>query len=165
MSDSTIISNAGRLACAVKLCEQAQLRMTPARQNILGCLARYRTPVNLDTITQADEIRGLCDPTTVYRTLMLLKELDVVRQVSVGHRIRYFVLNVPGEACDYLICRSCGSIVGLPRSQTVLDLEREVSNSMGYASVYHELEIYGVCPKCQGAGKTSRPAAKLPIAN
>jgi len=165
MSDDTISSHSDRLACALRLCERAQLRMTPARQSILACLARSRTPTNLDTITQADEIRGQCDATTVYRTLMLLKELDVVRQVSVRHRVRYFVLNVPGEPHDYLICRCCGSIVGLPHLQTVHDLERKVVTSMGYAGVYHELEIHGICPKCQRAGKAILPAAKLPITN
>jgi Fur family ferric uptake transcriptional regulator len=145
------------------LCEKAQIRLTSARRKILACLGRHRTPVNLDTITQADELRGYCDATTVYRTLMLLKELDVVRQVSVRHNIRYFVLNVPGEACDFLICRCCGSIAELPPLQTVLDLEQQVSKAKGYAAVYHELEVYGICPKCQGAGKWNSRTTKLPV--
>jgi Fe2+ or Zn2+ uptake regulation protein len=154
---------AERLAWAMSFCKKAQLRMTLAREKILGYLAAHATPVNLDAITQADEIQGHCDATTVYRTLMLLKELDVVRQVSVRHKVRYFVLNLPDETRAYLICRCCGAVAKLPELKSVLDLERQVSHASGYASVYHELELYGICPKCQESGRWSRPSAKLPI--
>jgi len=163
LSDNAIHSHAERLAWVRKLCAKARIRLTPARERILACLARHRTPVNLDTLTHADEIRGHCDGTTVYRTLMLLEELDIVRQVSVRHKIRCFVLNVPGEVCDYLICRCCGSIAELPGMQMVLDLEQQVSSAKGYAAVYHELEVYGICPKCQDAGKWNNRTTKLPV--
>src|ERR1041385_3540139 len=120
-------------------------------------------PVNLDTITQADEIRGLCDPTTVYRSLMLLNELTVVRQVSVRPKIRYFILNVPAEKSPYLICRCCGAISELSPLQQAFDLERQVVTVKGYAEVYHQLEIYGICPQCQRTCKQGIPAHKLRV--
>jgi Fur family ferric uptake transcriptional regulator len=163
LSKSASYPPAERLAWAVRFCENAQIRLTPARVKILACLARHRSPVNLETISLAEGIRGCWDATTVYRTLMLLKGLEVVRQVSVRHKVRYFVLNVPGEVCDYLICRCCGSIAELPLLQTVVDLEQKVRRTQGYTAVYHELEIYGICPQCQSAGKWSWPSSKLPV--
>src|SRR5437870_10990602 len=118
-------TSAERLAWATHCCEKAQVRMTPARERILEYLAKHRGPLNLDTIAQADGIKGHCDATTVYRTLMLMKELEIVRQVSVRHKVRYFVLNMPGETFAYLICRSCGSVSQLPAWKPVLELERQ----------------------------------------
>ena len=138
-----------RLAWALNFCEKARLRMTPAREKILACLARHRVPINLETISEADEISGGCDATTVYRTLMLFKEIEVARQVSVHHRIRHFVLNVPRETCAYLICRCCGAVSELPSLKSVLDLMRHAGTAKGYAAVYHDLQVYGVCPECQ----------------
>jgi Fur family ferric uptake transcriptional regulator len=156
-------TSAERLAWARGLCEKAQLRMTPAREKILGYLARQRMPVNLDTITEADEIRGLCDPTTVYRSLMLLNELNVVRQVSVRPKIRYFILNLSAETSAYLICRCCGAITELPPLRQAFDLERHVTTVTGYAEVYHELELYGVCPECQRTCGQGIPSNKLRV--
>jgi Fe2+ or Zn2+ uptake regulation protein len=152
-----------RLAWALTFCEKVHLRMTPARGKILACLARHRVPINLETISEADEISGCCDATTVYRTLMLFKEIELARQVSVHHKIRHFVLNVPSETCAYLICRCCGAVSELPPLKSVLDLMRHASTAKGYAAVCHDLQVYGVCPECQKKRVNEVNAAKLPI--
>ena len=158
-----MMTPAQRLAWALNFCEKAHLRMTPAREKILACLARHRVPINLDMISDADEISGCCDATTVYRTLMLFKEIEVARQVSVRHKIRHFVLNVPSETCAYLICRCCGAVSELPPVKRALDLTRQASTAKGYAAVYHELQVYGVCPVCQKTRVNEVRAVKLPI--
>ncbi|MEO8132032.1 MAG: transcriptional repressor [Bryobacteraceae bacterium] len=152
-----------RLAWALNFCGKVHLRITPAREKILACMARHRVPINLDAISEADEIGGCCDATTVYRTLMLFKEIGVARQVSVHHKIRYFVLNVPGETCAYLICQCCGAVNELPPLKSGLELTRHAGTAKGYAAVYHELQVYGVCPQCQKTRWNNVRAAKLPI--
>jgi len=120
------------------------MRLTPVRERILGLLAARRVPVSLEALTQAEGIRGTCDSATIYRTLMLLRELEVIRQVSLPNKISYFVLNVPGESSHFLICRCCGQITQMPASESVAAMEREVSINLGYAKLYHELEFFGV---------------------
>jgi Fur family transcriptional regulator, ferric uptake regulator len=153
---------AQRLAWAVEVCRRAQMRPTQIRQKMLAILAAQRVPMSLETVMQADSIRGCCNATTAYRTLMLFKELEVIRQVSLPNKISYFVLNTPDESSHFLICRRCGEITELPGVDTVAALEREVAATRGYARLYHELEFFGVCPVCQ---KQPAPVmcAKLPI--
>ena len=158
-----MMTPAQRLAWALHFCEKAHLRLTPTRERILSCLARHRVPINLDTISQSDEINGCCDATTVYRTLILFKEIGVARQVNLHHKIRHFVLNVPSETCAYLICRCCGADSELPRLKPVQDLTRNVGTAKGYAAVGHELQVYGVCPACQKTRVNEVRATKLPI--
>jgi len=79
-----------------------------------------------------------------------------------GSKIRYFVLNVSAETGANLICLCCGAISELPPLQQAFDLERHVTTVRGYSEVYHELELYGVCPECQRTCKRGLPSHKLP---
>jgi len=144
MKDST-----KRLAWALQTCRQLQMRLTPVREKILGFLATKRVPVSLNTLMQAEELRGVCDATTAYRTLMLLREVEVIRQVSLPNKISYFVLNIPGESRHFLICRCCGAISELPALATIAAVEQEITATQGYGRLHHELVFFGICPACQ----------------
>jgi Fur family transcriptional regulator, ferric uptake regulator len=133
----------------VQACLQAQMRLTPIREKILAFLAAQRTPVSLETVMRADGIQGKCDVATAYRTLMLLREVEVIRQVSLPNKVSYFVLNVPGESSHFLVCRCCGALRELPASAAVAALEQEVAEMQGYTRLLHELTFYGICPACQ----------------
>jgi len=125
------------------------MRLTSTREKILAFLAAQRVPVGLDAVIHAEGIRGSCNAATVYRTLMLLCELEVIRQVGLPNKISYFLLNSPGESSHFLICRCCGTIRELPVSESVTALERESAAMQGYARLYHELVFFGICPACQ----------------
>jgi Fe2+ or Zn2+ uptake regulation protein len=138
-----------RMTWALQVCLEARMRLTPIRKTILAFLAAQRLPVSLDAVMQAEGLRGGCDAATAYRTLMLLRELEVIRQVSLPNRISYFVLNVPGESRHFLVCRCCGALGELPASAAVAALEQEVAQTQGYTRLLHELTFYGICPACQ----------------
>jgi Fe2+ or Zn2+ uptake regulation protein len=143
-----------RLAWALDVCRQVQLRMTPVRRTILSFLALHRTPKSLEAIEQADGVRGRCDATTVYRTLMMFKEARMIRSVGTPRKASYFVLNVPDESNHFLICRQCGQMAELPALQVLTALDKQIMEQRGYTAVYHELEVYGICPDCR---------AKMPV--
>ncbi len=138
-----------RLAWALQVCLQAKMRLTPIREKILSFLAAQRVPVSLEALTQAEGIQGCCDAATAYRTLMLLRELEVIRQVSLPNKISYFVLNIPGESSHFLICRCCGAINELPALETIAAVEHEIIATQGYGRLHHELVFFGICPACQ----------------
>ena len=125
------------------------MRVTPIREKNLAFLAARRVPASLEAVTQTDGIRGSCDTATVYRTLMLFMEVEVIRQVSLPNKISYFVLNFPGESSHFLVCRCCGEIDEMPASESVAGMEREISAATGYDVLYHELVFFGLCPICQ----------------
>lgn len=146
---TTVKTPARRRAWALRVCLQAGMRLTPIRRRILTCLATQQVPVSLDAVCQADTVRGICDVATVYRTLMLLRDLEVIRQVSLPNKVSYFVLNMPGDSTHFLVCRCCGAIGELPVSNAVAALERDIAAHAGYRRLYHELVFFGICPDCQ----------------
>jgi Fur family transcriptional regulator, ferric uptake regulator len=154
---------AEKFVWAMAFCDRARLRLTGPREKILRFLSAHRLPVSIEQIAQSEDLAGQCDETTVYRTVMLFREMELVRQINLPGKTSYFVLNVPGEPCDFLVCRCCGSVTELPPLKPVIELEREVNRTRGYTGVYHELEVYGVCPECQKSENNHVLRSKLPI--
>src|ERR1041384_1229643 len=101
---------AEKLAWAMSFCERARLRLTGPREKMLRFLSVRRLPVSMEMMARSEGFVGQCAETTIYRTLMLFREVDLVRQINLPGKTSYFVLNAPGEPCDFLVCRRCGSI-------------------------------------------------------
>jgi Fur family transcriptional regulator, zinc uptake regulator len=150
---------------AMSVCCSAQMRVTPVRQAILEFLATSRVPVTLETVSNAPGVSGHCDSTTVYRTLMLFREADIVRLVGSSRRERFFCLNVPGENNHFLICRECGqtSVLRLPE-RTVSEVAAAAAAS-GFSPTKQDYEVHGLCNECQSARKEAHIPSKLPVAN
>ncbi len=138
-----------RLAWALEVCAAHQMRLTPVRATILQHLAASHAPLSLEDLAKGEKVRGACDVATVYRTLMVLRELEVIRQVSLPNKISYYVLNIPGESTHFLVCGCCGELKVLPSSACEHTLEHEVAAGHGYARLRHESLFVGICPACQ----------------
>jgi Fur family zinc uptake transcriptional regulator len=150
-----------RLLWASAFCRNAQMRLTPVRQAILSFLAQQRVPATLGMISMADGVRGQCDMTTVYRTLMMFKEAGLIRLVGTPRKASCYVLNVPGDLVHFLICHHCGCVAELPLPATVsAELERIVS-AQGFSPKAQDYEIHGLCGNCHSALKTQVAPSKL----
>lgn len=151
-----------RLEWALGICRKLKVRPTPIRQALLEFLAAQRVPVRLQTVVSAPGISGRFDAATAYRTLMLFHETEVIRQVGLPEKARFFVLNAPGDNYHFLICKTCGSITELPAGDHCQSLEHDVAATHGFVQLYHELQFFGICPECQK--KPSRTmCVKLPV--
>jgi Fe2+ or Zn2+ uptake regulation protein len=146
---------------AMSSCREAQMRLTPVREAILSFLARQRTPATLEMVSQADGVRGECDATTVYRTLMMFKEAELVRLVGTPRKASCFVLNTPDDSAHFLICRCCGCVNELPLSNLVSAEIGRIASSRGFSSMPQDCEVYGLCENCQASGKTHVAPSKL----
>jgi Fe2+ or Zn2+ uptake regulation protein len=158
---STFDRAAARFAWAISFCRKAHLRLTTARETILRFLAEHRLPVSIEAMGRSEGFADHHAESTIYRTLMLFRAVDLVRQINLPGKTSYFVLNLPGEPCDFLVCRCCGRVQEIAPPRALLRLEQEVAEQSGFAAVYHELELYGVCPDCQTARQDSAPTTKL----
>ncbi|HTX22321.1 MAG TPA: transcriptional repressor [Candidatus Aquilonibacter sp.] len=142
-------------------CRKAQMRLTPVRKAILFFLAQQRKPVTLEMVSLADGVRGKCDSTTVYRTLMMFKEADIIRLVGTLRKASYFLLNIPGDSAHFLICRRCGCVTELPLPSRVSAAIGRIASSRGFSPTPQDCEVYGLCAICQAARKTEAMPSKL----
>ena len=129
-------------------CRAAGLRRTKALEELIITLLETKRPMTLAELAASERLVNLCDKATVFRLLHRLAEHAVVRRLGLHERAAYFTLLVPGRHSDYLICTSCGSIEPVKAPCPVHQLEDEIREKTGYRDLYHELEFFGVCPKC-----------------
>ena len=91
---------------------------------------------------------------TVYRTLQLLWEIQLVDKISLDDGcLRYEIGHlIKGDAKHnhhHLICRVCGKVI--PFADDLLDdLENHIEEATGFHVLDHELKFYGLCRECRG---------------
>jgi Fur family transcriptional regulator, ferric uptake regulator len=127
---------------------EAGLRRTKAMENVLEILVAAHEPLNLADIADSPRLRSGADRATVYRLLVKLEEHSILRRLGLHDRSTYYTVLEPGRHDDYLICTRCGRIQRIDLSCPVEALERDIERSTGFRKLYHELEFYGLCPKC-----------------
>jgi Fe2+ or Zn2+ uptake regulation protein len=86
---------------------------------------------------------------TVYRTLALLAELDLVRRVHRDDGCHGYVMASPGHR-HHIVCQRCGGVVEFPGGDDIHALIERVEVRTGYRVEDHLLQLFGLCPKCQG---------------
>ena len=150
-----------RQTWAVSLCRKAGMRLTPVREAILRFLAQRRTPTSLEMVSQAKGVKGKCNSTTVYRTLMMFQEAELVRLVPTPQKASYFVLNAPGDTAHFLICRQCGCAIELPLPDTMSAEIGRLASRRGFSPAPQECEIHGLCANCQVERATQVLPSKL----
>jgi Fe2+ or Zn2+ uptake regulation protein len=75
--------------------------------------------------------------------------------------LRFDLSSYPGECIGFLVCRACGAVQRVPHSDEIRSLEEEMAERYGYRGITHELELYGVCPQCEGQQGTGTKPTKL----
>jgi Fur family transcriptional regulator, ferric uptake regulator len=124
------------------------LRRTKALEDVLHILIDARRPLTLADVAASRQLASGADHATVYRLLTKLEDRGIIRRLGLHDRSAYYTIIHPGAHHDYLICTKCGSIEPLDISCPVEALEKQIAKKSGFSRLYHELEFFGVCPKC-----------------
>jgi Fur family peroxide stress response transcriptional regulator len=138
-----------RLKWALQVLSKAHVRITPVREKVLGFLARHHDPATLHEIGSSRELADRFDEATVYRTLVLLVELNVARQLQFSGHSASFMLSPPGESFTFLICRCCHHITRIAPMHALHRVEQLAPELYRYSQLNYKLELYGLCPDCQ----------------
>ncbi len=94
---------------------------------------------------------------TVYRTLALLEEIDVVRHVHLSHGPAMYVPSTLAETTCQIVCELCGRHRAVPRAE--LDaLTAPLLARYGFALAGDHFALVGRCTDCSSAD-TERFAA------
>jgi Fe2+ or Zn2+ uptake regulation protein len=80
---------------------------THALRQILRVLFRIDHPIGWANLAKDPDILDSCDPSSVFRILDKLEEIGLVRRMGSPERSDYFMLNLPGEHHEHLICPAC----------------------------------------------------------
>lgn len=84
---------------------------------------------------------------TVYRTLNLLEESDIVTSLSFGASGKKYELgNKPHH--DHMICKVCEEIIEFENS-SIERIQKEIAKEYNFKLTGHLMQLYGLCKNCQ----------------
>lgn len=88
---------------------------------------------------------------TVYRTLELLNELNILDKVNFGDGVSRYDLRKEGAKHfhHHLICIHCGTVEEV-EEDLLTDVEKIVSHEFDFEVIDHRLTFHGICHNCKG---------------
>jgi Fur family ferric uptake transcriptional regulator len=86
--------------------------------------------------------------TTVYRTLKLLTDAGLAREVRFGDNKTYYEHHYNHEHHDHMICTECGKVIEF-FSPDIESLQDQMADKFGFKPTHHSLRMWGVCSDCQ----------------
>ena len=133
---------------AVESLREQGYRLTPQRLLILSVVAESAGHIGVDHVFRlSKEAYPYMDIATVYRTLHLLKKINVVTEVAIGDRLHYELTDPKGKH-HHMVCQVCRGAFNLGPHH----LEQFRSTLMREFNFEPDLEhftITGVCSTCQ----------------
>ena len=94
--------------------------------------------------------------TTVYRTLKLLSEAGLAREVRFGDGRTHYEHNYKHQHHDHMICSECGKIIEF-YSAKLEALQDAMAEKHRFEITQHLLRIIGICAECR---RTKKQAEK-----
>jgi Fe2+ or Zn2+ uptake regulation protein len=125
-------------------------RMTAQRRALLAILAETSGHFTAnDVIDRACRARPDLDRSTVYRMLVTLRELGVLRQTSGAEGPQQF--EVVARDHHHLVCSVCGWVAEID-DDTLDPLRRHLLKRYGFRAELEHHAIRGACAHCARAG-------------
>ncbi|MFO7273616.1 MAG: transcriptional repressor [Bacillota bacterium] len=136
-------------------------KLTPQRWAIIAIFL-----MNRGRHLSADDVFAMLREThptngiaTVYRTLELLEEIDVLKKVDFGDgRARYEIRDDDSPHHHHLVCQKCGKITEF-EDELLVALEETIRRKTGFQITDHVAKFYGVCAECQQAAAGASEAS------
>ena len=132
-----------------------QHKMTPQRQTVLQVFLDHP-----GEHLSAEDVYGILRQgsseiglATVYRSLELLSDLELLQKMEFGDGCSRYEVNTtdPSEHHHHhLICTTCGKVTEF-EDDLLDELEADIQKKMGFHVLNHQVKFYGTCKECQAA--------------
>jgi Fur family ferric uptake transcriptional regulator len=135
------------------------LKRTSQRDLILDMFLRTEEHLSSEDLYRlVQEVDPSIGQTTVYRTLKLLTEAGLAREVRFGDGRTHYEHNYKHQHHDHMICSECGRIIEF-FSAELEAIQDAMAAKHRFQVTQHLLRIIGVCAECRrsikDAGRTT----------
>lgn len=113
-------------------------------QQALACRNHFRAEELATVLSKADRpvSRG-----TVYRTLALLVEAGLLREIRDGDIHVHYEITVGREHHEHMICDQCKKFIGFSDAE-IADLLAVACRKHNFQQRTHRIVIFGLCEEC-----------------
>jgi Fur family transcriptional regulator, ferric uptake regulator len=145
----------------LKHIQKEGLKRTAQRDLILDVFLRNEGHVSGEDLYQlVREKDPSVGQTTVYRTLRLLTDAGLAREVRFGDGRAHYEHNYKHEHHDHMICSECGKIIEFysPELEAIQDA---MAAKHKFQLTEHLLRMIGVCADCRRQKRETKSPAKM----
>jgi Fur family ferric uptake transcriptional regulator len=120
-------------------------RITPERFEVMDSALDYEGHFGADDLyILMKNQNSRVSRATVYKTLELLVQCNLVGKRNFGDNLTRYESNFRKQSHDHLICMDCGRIVEFADS-AIKDLPEKVSNELGFIVKSYSFNIFARC--------------------
>jgi Fur family ferric uptake transcriptional regulator len=152
----------------LKHIQKRGLKRTAQRDLILEVFLRTEEHLSSEDLYRVVQIE---DPTightTVYRTLKLLADAGLAREVRFGDGRTHYEHNYKHQHHDHMICSECGKIIEF-YSAELEAIQDAMAAKHRFEVTQHLLRIIGICASCRRAKRDrskQEPAQNVRVAS
>jgi len=125
------------------------LKMTPQRRLILDVfLAEDGHLASEDLYNRVKAQDKSIGQATVYRTLKLLSESGLAKEVHFGDGVTRYEQKYGSAHHDHILCERCGMTLEVV-DERIERLQDELAKRHGFVLTGHKMYLYGICESCQ----------------
>lgn len=141
-------SSQERLQQMLAKLRERNFRITPQRLAVVEILSSSSEHPNVAQVFETVKAKfPTTSLATVYKTVVLLKELNEVLELGFPDGSNRY------DGCrpfphPHMICIRCKEIMD-PELLSLADLSEETSRKTGYEILYHRMDFFGLCPSCR----------------
>ncbi|MEJ5172508.1 MAG: Fur family transcriptional regulator [Hydrogenothermaceae bacterium] len=144
-----------------KLLKERGFKLTKQRIEVFNEILKKRGHFEIEDIVHLLRKKNLkASRATVYRTLNILKEIGLLKEVIKFGNKTYYEVGTKDHH-DHLICLNCGKFIEFHNDE-IEKIQEKVCNEFNFKPVYHRLEIYGICEDCLNREDDYKSGDKIP---
>ncbi|MEP6913417.1 MAG: transcriptional repressor [bacterium] len=144
----------------LKHIQQQGLKRTSQRELILDVFLRTEEHLSSEDLYRlVRELDPNIGQTTVYRTLKLLSDAGLAREVRFGDGRTHYEHQYKHQHHDHMICSRCGKIIEF-FSAELEAIQDAMAAKHGFEVTQHLLRIIGICAECRARETEKETEAK-----
>lgn len=125
------------------------LKLTRQREEILQAFLKIEEHPSTDDLYKVIQRKNPnIGHATVFRTLKLLTEAGIAREVYLGDRRVRFEHGHGHRHHDHLVCQACSKLIDTVDSE-IEKLQDDLCKKFDFIPTSHRLQIFGICKECK----------------